>query len=154
MMPLPVSSSHDVHSTDGDLNGFRLVTGPPTLETPENRIRAALGIKRGRLPSVGKETLQSYYDYLIANLTFPFVAQYPEPVDLHDEIIRTVTVVGLLDPAKNLDFESIGLVCHAHQGKRKTELSLVDLEVNEDDPNHELVEDYWYWFWNWRSVGS
>ena len=30
------------------------------------------------------------------------------------------------------------------------ELSLIDLKLDENDPNHELVEDYWYWFWNWR----
>ena len=78
------------------------------------------------------------------------IARYAEPVGLHEEIIRTATVVGLLDPAKNLDCESLGLVCHAHQGRRKIELSLADLEVDEDGPNHELVEGYWYWFWNWR----
>ncbi len=61
-----------------------------------------------------------------------------------------MTVVGLLDPAKNLDCESLGLVCKARRGEQRIELSLADQEVDVDDPNHELVEDYWYWFWNWR----
>lgn len=122
-----------------------------TREQPEDRIRAALGLRRrGELPGVGKETLRRYYDHLTANLSFPFGARYPEPVGLHEEIIRTVTVVGLLRPAKNLDCECPGLVCKAHRGEQRIELSLADLEVDADDPNHELIEDYWYWFWNWR----
>jgi hypothetical protein len=60
-----------------------------------------------------------------------------------------VTVVGLLDPTKNLDGESLGLLCRARMGKQQV-VSLADLEVKDDDPNHELIEDYWYWFWNWR----
>ena len=137
--------------TETNWNGLRLVSEPPTREQPEDRIRAALGLKRkGKLPGVGKETLQAYYGYLASNLSFPFEARYPEPVGLHEEIIRTVTVVGLLDPAKNLDGESLGLVCEAQRGKRRIELSLAELELDQRDPNHELAEDYWYWFWNWR----
>jgi hypothetical protein len=137
--------------TETNWNGLRLVMEPHTREQPEQRIRTALGLRRrGKLPGVGKETLQRYYDHLAANLCFPFEARYPEPVGLHEEIIRTATVVGLLDPANNLDCESLGLVCIARRGKRTTELSLADLEVDEADPNHELIEDYWFWFWNWR----
>jgi hypothetical protein len=123
---------------------------PGTLEQPEDRIRAALGVSDGPLPEVGHGSLQSYYDYLATRLSFPFQARYPEPVGLHEEIIRTVKVVGLLDPSTVLDGESLGIICRARQGKQMVELSLADLEVEQDDPNHELVEDYWYWFWNWR----
>ena len=94
--------------------------------------------------------MQSYYEYLTTYLSFPFQARYPEPIGLHEEIIRTVKVVGFLDPTKNLDCESLGIVCKGRQGKQMVELSLADLEMEEDDPNHQLVEDYWYWFWNWR----
>jgi hypothetical protein len=137
-------------STVGAWSGLRIFAEPLTLEKPEDRIRAALGAKGGKLPEVGKESLQAYYKYLSANMSLPFQAQYPQPVGLHEEIIRTVTVVGLLDPAKNLDCESLGLLCKVCQGKQQVELSLADLEVTENDPNHELIEDYWYWFWNWR----
>jgi hypothetical protein len=130
-------------------NGLRLLTEePPMLERPEDRIGAALGVKGSRLPEVSNETLQDYYDYLIGHLSFPFPARYPEAVGLHDEILRTATVVTLFDPAKNLGGESLGLVCKARLGKREVELSLADLEVEADGPNHRLVEDYWYWFWN------
>ena len=132
-------------------NGLRLFGEEPgTLEQPEDRIRVAVGVSDGPLPEVRKETLQSYYEYLTTHLSFPFQAHYPEPAGLHEEIIRTVTVVDILDPTKNLDCKSLGIVCIACQGKRVVELSLADLEVEEDAPNHELVEDYWYWFWNWR----
>ena len=137
--------------TKTDWGGLRLfVEEAGTLEQPEDRIRAVLGINDGPLPEVGKETLQSYYDYLTSHLFFPFQARYPAPISLHEEIIRTVTVVGLLDPKKNLGCESLGIVCKARRGKRMVALSLADLEVEEDDPNHPLIEDYWYWFWNWR----
>lgn len=123
---------------------------PDTLEHPEDRIHAVFGISDGPLPEVDQQSLQSYYHYLSIHLSFPFRARYPQPVGLHGEIIRTVTVVGILDPTKVLDGESLGIVCKARQGKQVMELSLADLEVEDDDPNHELVEDYWYWFWNWR----
>jgi hypothetical protein len=132
-------------------NGLRLFAeDAETLEQPEDRIRAVLGINDSSLPEVGNETLRSYCEYLATHLSFPFRARYPEPLGLHEETLRTVKVVGLLDPTKNLDCESLGIVCRARQGKRIVELSLADLEVDEDDVNHQLVEDYWYWFWNWR----
>jgi hypothetical protein len=130
-------------------NGLRIFTEPLTPERPEDRIRAALGANGVKLPEVGRDSLQAYYRYLSANLSFPFQAQYPQPVGLHEEIIRSMTVVGLLDPTKNLDCESLGLLCKARHGKPQV-VSLADLEVKEDDPNHEMIEDYWYWFWNWR----
>jgi hypothetical protein len=132
-------------------NGLQLfMEETETLEQPEDRIRAVLGVSDGLLPEVGNETLQSYCEYLTTHLSFPFQARHPEPTDLHEETIRIVTVVGILDPTKNLGCDSLGIVCIARQGRQTVELSLADLEVEEDDPNHQLIEDYWYWFWNWR----
>ena len=136
--------------TEANWNGLRLIAEPLAPDNPDVRVRTALGLKGGSLPEVGQETLQEYFDFLASNLSFPFQARYPEPIGLHEEVIRTVSVVGLLDPSKNLDGESLGLVCIAHRGSQTVELSLADLEVADDDPNHELIEDYWYWFWNWR----
>jgi hypothetical protein len=150
---LPFSEEVDAMpaGTETAWNGLRLfVEEAGTLEQPEDRVRAVLGVSDGPLPEVGHDSLQSYYEYLRTHLFFPFQARYPEPIGLHEEIIRTVRVVGLLDPTKNLDCESLGIVCKARQGKQMVELSLADLEVEEADPNHQLVEDYWYWFWNWR----
>lgn len=149
-MPSPMPIRHDVRSTEATGNGLRLVTEPLTREQPKDRIRVALAVTKGGLPGVGKETLQSYHDYLTANLSFPFEARYPDSLGPHEEIIQIATVVGLLDPAKSLDCECLGLTCKARWGKEEIALSLADLEVDEDDPNHELIEDYRYWFWNWR----
>ena len=112
---------------------------------PEDRIRAVLGVNDGLLPEVGRETLQTYYDYLTTHLSFPFQARYPDHV-----VIKTVTVIGLLDPLNDMDCESLGIVCKAHLENQNIKLSLADLEVGEEDSNHQLVEDYWYWFWNWQ----
>jgi hypothetical protein len=131
--------------TETTWNGLRLIAEEAgTLEQPEDRIRAVLGVSDGPLPEVGNETLQSYYEYLTTHLSLPFQACYPQPVGLHEEVVRTVTVVDILDPSKNLDCKSLGIVCKARQGKQMVELSLADLKVEEDDPNHHLVEDYWY----------
>lgn len=136
--------------TEADCSGPRLYVAPPDTESPEDRIRAALGLPGGRLPDVGLEGLRRYRDYLVSRLALPFQARYPEAIGLHEEILRTVTVVELIDPARNLDCQSLGLVCRARKGRHEVELSLADLEVEQDDPNHQLIEDYWYWFWNWR----
>jgi hypothetical protein len=137
--------------TETAWDGLRLfMEEAGTVEQPEDRIRAVVGVSDGPLPEVRNETLQSYYEYLSTHLSFPFHARYPKPIGIHKEIIRRVTVVGILDPSKVLDGESLGIVCKARQGKQIVELSLADLEVEEDEPNHQLVEDYWYWFWNWR----
>ena len=78
--------------TETAWNGLRLFAEEAgTLEQPEDRVRAVLGVSDGPLPEVGKETLQNYYEYLTAHLSFPFQARYPEPIGLHEEIIRTVT---------------------------------------------------------------
>lgn len=120
------------------------------MDHPDDRVRAVLDVNEGPLPPVGNNTLQSYYEYLTAHLALPFQARYPEPVSFHEEVVRTVTVAGILDPTKNLDCESLGIVGVGRQGKIMVEIPLADLEVDEDDENHQLVEDYWYWFWNWR----
>jgi hypothetical protein len=119
-------------------------------ESPEDRIRKALGTLAARLPEVTGETLQAYYRYLKAAMVFPFQARYPEAAGIHGEVVRKVTALELLDPAVDFGGESLGLVCRVRKGKTETELPLADLEVDEDSPNYQLIEDYWYWFWNWR----
>ena len=37
-----------------------------------------------------------------------------------------------------------------NKGKYEINLPLIELEVPDDSPNFQFVEDYWYWFWNWR----
>jgi hypothetical protein len=40
------------------------------------------------------------------------------------------------------------------RGKYEVNLPLTELEIPDDSPNFQFIEDYWYWFWNWRLKGT
>lgn len=119
-------------------------------DSVEDRIRAAFGLARGRLPEVNTQTLARYHAYLARQMWFPFAARYPEVVGLHDEVVHKVMVYGLIEPVRNLADDSAGLLTLARKGSRRVMLPLAELEVPVDEPNYQFIEDYWYWFWNWR----
>jgi hypothetical protein len=102
------------------------------------------------MPKVDKESLNRYYEYLSARLSFPFTAQYPEPRSSLEEVQHRCTVLELLDPSKYICDEFDGIFCRSRKGKYEVHLPLTELRVPEDSPNYQLIEDYWYWFWNWR----
>ena len=115
-----------------------------------DRIIEALGPLEGHLPSVDEETLARYYKYLSARLSFPFAAHYPEPRSSLEEVQHRCTVVELLDPVNDICDEFDGIFCKTRKGKYEVNLPLTELEIPEDSPNFQFIEDYWYWFWNWR----
>ncbi len=131
-------------------------TGPvfvpaPTATLDRNaRIRAALGLSGGSLPRVQIRWLHSYHEHLVACLEFPFQARYAGETWLSHRAASFVAVVSLLDPGMNPGRESSGLLCRVQRSGEEVELPLADLEVGDDSPNYQLIEDYWYWFWNWR----
>jgi hypothetical protein len=43
-----------------------------------------------------------------------------------------------------------GILCKTRKGKYEINLPLNELEIPQDSPNFQLIEDYWFWFWNWR----
>jgi hypothetical protein len=57
-------------------------------------------------------------------------------------------VLELLDPAKHLGDGFDGIFSKTRKGKYEINLPLIELEVPDDGPNCEFIEDYW--FWNWR----
>ena len=116
----------------------------------KDRILAALGPLGDRSPSVDEETTLRYYQYLAANLSFPFTAYYPVPKRSEEEVEYRCTVVELLDPRKHIGSEFDGIFCKARKGRFEVNLPLTELKVPEDSPNFQFIEDYWYWFWNWR----
>jgi hypothetical protein len=116
----------------------------------ESRIRAALGLAHGPLPKVRGEWLHRYYEYLAANLSLPFDAEYTGEISRYRQIASAITVVALIDPDGHARHEEFGLACRAHRGTQEIEVPLADVELKEHTPNYRLVEDYWYWFWNWR----
>lgn len=115
-----------------------------------SRISMALGTTFGTLPNVDSKTLRKFYECLAENLSFPFVAECHGQVGLSGERIRTVLVVDLIDPLKNIKDDFGGIYCKARIDGGALDLPLAELEVPEDDANFWLIEDYWYWFWNWR----
>jgi hypothetical protein len=60
------------------------------------------------------------------------------------------TVVKLLDPAHDICDEFGGIFCKTRKEMYEIDLPLIELEIPQDSPNFQFIEDYWYWFWNWR----
>jgi hypothetical protein len=116
----------------------------------KGRIRSALGITIGRLPTVDDEMLLRYYTYLSQNLSLPFTAVYSTPTNRPEAKRYECTVLEILDPSTCAYDEFDGIFCKTEQAGFEVNLPLIELEVPQDSPNYQMIEDYWYWFWNWR----
>ena len=139
-------------STYPDVPVTTLNTAPAFISDPcqENRIKVALGLPMDRVvPKVNRQMLSRYYEYLSANLRFPFIAHYPEPSNAPEEREFRCVVSGLLPP-ETLGDEFDGLFCKVRKEKCKLNLPLIELVVPQKSSNFQLIEDYWYWLWNWR----
>jgi hypothetical protein len=119
-------------------------------KTQKDRILAALGSLGDLSPHVDAETILRYYRYLAANLAFPFTAYYPLPKTSQEEVEYRASVVELLDPRKHVGGEFDGIVCKVRKGKFEVNLPLTELNIPEDSPNFQLIEDYGRWFWCWQ----
>jgi hypothetical protein len=135
---------------DTDWNKLAVVTESPLKDDQKQRILVALGIEGDRLPLVDEETLFRYFEYLSENLSFPLTAHYPEPTTPLEEVQYECTVLELLDPSKHVSDEFDGIFCKTRKAGFEVNLPLVELEVSEESPDFQMIEDYWYWFWNWR----
>jgi len=85
---------------------------------------------------------------LAARLALPFKARYCPEAEPGE---RLVTVVAILDPREWDRGTHLGLLCAVRLGGVESVAPLFELEVADDHPNFQLLEDYWYWFWNWRN---
>jgi hypothetical protein len=113
----------------------------------EDAIRSIFGLRNGAsLPKVNAATMQTYYRYLARHLTLPFEARYSSD----DGKVYPVTVTALVDPQAMPSDNWNGLRCVAHCRNNPGLLPLVDIELEHDNPNFQLLEDYWFWLWNWR----
>ena len=135
---------------DAHRNGLTVVTESRPAFGQRDRIIEALGPLGGHSPDVDEETLSRYYKYLSARLSFPFTAHYPEPRSSLEEAQYRCTGLELLDPTKDIYDDFDGIFCKTRKGKYEINLPLIELEVPNDSPNSQFIEDYWYWFWNWR----
>ncbi len=132
-------------STDPDVR-FTMPNSVPagiSQARQEDRIMAALGPATNRVPKVDRQMLWRYYQYLSANLLFPFVAHYPEPTNSREESVFRCVVLGLLDPEGHFGDEIDGLFCKTRKGKYELNLPLIELVVPQESPNFQLIEDYW-----------
>ena len=134
---------------DAHWNGLKVVTEPCPELDQEDRIFEAVG-SRGQIPRVFEEPLSRYYEYLTKHLCFPFMAHYPKPMNSEEEDEFRCAVLKLLDPAKHLGDGFDGIFSTIRKGKYEINLPLIELEVPDDSPNFQFIEDYWFWFWNWR----
>ncbi len=137
-------------SVPAPIEARAVVILPAAAQTQEGRILAALGLVRGPLPHAVAKWLIRYHDFLAAHLLLPFEARCPEETGVLRPWTSNVIVVELLAPSDHFAQDGFGLKCKALRGAELCEIPLVDLEVESDQPNAQLIEDYWYWFWNWQ----
>jgi hypothetical protein len=117
----------------------------------ESRLRFIFELERGPLPKINAQWLRKYHAHLSSKLLFPFHARYTEDSSgAAEPIVYPVEVFGLVSPEEIQDIEETGLLCRVLKDISEDEVPLVDLELAEDHPNFQLLEDYWYWIWNWR----
>jgi hypothetical protein len=123
-----------------------LITRPLSMDVADDRIRMVFGLTSDdALPKTDEHAQQQFFDYLKANLSFPFKAEYWPTTAIGPDEGGKITVLGFSDPP--LDREA-GIVCRARKGKQEVQVPLLGLQVNEDDPNAQHVEDYTYWLWD------
>jgi hypothetical protein len=130
-------------------SALKVVTQPYPKLDQKHRIMEALG-SGSQIPKVDEEPLSRYYKYLREHLCLPFIAHFPKPMNSAEDDEFRCTVLELLDPAKHLGDEFDGIFSKTSKGKYEINLPLIELEVPDDSPNFQFIEDYWYWFWNWR----
>ena len=131
-------------------SGLTVVAESCRKSDRKKRIIEALWPLGEHLTGVNEDTLSRYYMYLTARLSFPFTAYYPEPTTSLEEAQYRRTVIELLDPAHYICDEFEGILCKTRKGKYEVNLPLIELQVPDDSPNFQFIEDYWHWFWNWR----
>lgn len=115
-------------------------------DTQEDRVRIVFGLPAdASLPTVSKDTLPKYHEYLLGKLSFPFQALYIESTPPVEQLVRYVMVVGLSDSVRRRMY---GLFCKVQFDGATIEVPLAELGMREEDPNCQLVDDYCHWLWN------
>ena len=137
-------------TAEAQWNDLKVVTESCPKYDQRDRISEALGPPGEPLPTVAEETLFKYYRYLSSRMSFPFVSHYPKPTNSLEDVQYRCIVLELLDPTKDIFDEFDGIFCKTRKGKYENNLPLIELEISQDSPNFQLIEDYWFWFWNWR----
>jgi hypothetical protein len=130
-----------------------LVSQPLDLNQEEDRVRAVFGLltRDEPIPRIDLRSLRLYYEYLVSHLMFPFKGKLSYPIGPHRDTKSPLSVFRLLDPVKEYAPEEMyGLICNAVQKNERIELPLSCIDVEEADPNRQLVADYSFWVSNWQ----
>jgi hypothetical protein len=116
-------------------------------DNEDSRIRRVFELTEDApIPRVGQDSLLKYREFLEAALSFPFQALYAETRAPVRRLFRCVDVLGLAEMASRRASTLMARVQNAHG---EIEIPLAELGVRDDDPNHQLIDDFAYWFWNW-----
>lgn len=91
------------------------------------------------MPEPDEQTQRQYLDYLKLHLAFPFQASAPD-----SEESETIQVFAFAEPPIDPDD---GILCVGSTGKHESYIPLSNIEVEEDDPNFQYIEDYADWSW-------
>ena len=124
-----------------------LVVTPLSAEDQDDRVRMVFGLTSDDpLPEVSDEAIRQYLDYLKPRLAFPFEAQYWPELTQCPNANKLGTVVGFASPSP---IDTIrGLLCEVLDEDITEQVALTNLELAEDDPNCQYVDDYQYWLWD------
>lgn len=122
-----------------------LITRPLSADEPDDRVRMVFGLTSDDpLPQISVQNQRRYLDYLVGHLSFPFSADFAAAFALDPSGSEEVTVFGFADPS--VDPED-GIMCEARRGGAALPVPLSNLQVHEENPNCQRVEDYTYWLW-------
>jgi hypothetical protein len=121
-----------------------IVTRPLSVDNQEDRICMVFGLTSDDpLPYDSNATELTYFNYLKANLTFPFPSQFFDPIK---DQKRDVAVTGMYD-----DFpidDGFGVMCEVLDSSEKRQIPLSELKVEPGSPSYQMVDDYITWFVN------
>jgi hypothetical protein len=134
--------------------GGPLAIEQPTQITPRplsaknqgDRVRMVFGLTSDDfLPAVDEDSLETYYDHLVEQMSLPLEARYCPQEDLFNPSpARRVKVVAL-DREVAWD-ENEGVLCDICTAEGEEVVPLTDLVLRRSDPNHQLVDDFAAWF--------
>jgi Calcium binding len=126
-----------------------IVPRPLAMDDQDDRVRMAFGLTHDDfLPEVNGENHSTYYRYLLAHLTLPFLAHYrPGRRRSSGKPVR-LTVTGLDDLDRYEVEEHYGLIGVGKEPGGRVEFPLTEIEGIEDKTNRRLIEDYAYWLAN------
>jgi hypothetical protein len=120
-------------------------TMPP--ENEDSRIRRVFELTEDApIPRVSQDSLLKYREYLEGALAFPFQALYAETTAPVRRLFRCVDVLGL---SQTTSRRASTLMARVQNSHGELEIPLAELGIRDDDPNHQLIDDFAYWFWNW-----